>query len=112
MWLAANALAAGLVYEGADFELRPPPAAAAGRARAGRDRHGQARRQDGRLRRTPRGCCASAGRDVVVVAMGRGGPAEPELVDAGRRVRSAWSSCWSARGPASTRRRTSWRTPR
>ncbi|MDX6520872.1 MAG: cyclic 2,3-diphosphoglycerate synthase, partial [Gaiellales bacterium] len=24
MWLAANALAAGLVYEGADFELRPP----------------------------------------------------------------------------------------
>src|SRR5204862_3646968 len=26
MWLAANALAAGLAYEGADFELRPPGA--------------------------------------------------------------------------------------
>ena len=26
LWLAANALAAGIVYEGADFELRPPAA--------------------------------------------------------------------------------------
>jgi cyclic 2,3-diphosphoglycerate synthetase len=79
MWLAANALAAGLVYEGADFELRPPEAHPLGRpslAIAGTGKRVGKTAVSAHVARLLR----DAGRRVVVVAMGRGGPAEPELV--------------------------------
>ena len=51
----------------------------------------------------------SRSRDVVVVAMGRGGPPEPELMDVrGRR----WSRCSPWLGRAATRPRTTSRTRR
>jgi cyclic 2,3-diphosphoglycerate synthase len=84
MWLAANALAAGLVYEGADFELRPPgrePMSLPALAVVGTGKRVGKTAVSGHTARLLR----EAGRDVVVVAMGRGGPAEPELVSAGER---------------------------
>jgi cyclic 2,3-diphosphoglycerate synthase len=84
MWLAANALAAGLVYEGADFELRPPPRepmSLPSVAVVGTGKRVGKTAVSGHTARLLR----DAGRDVVVVAMGRGGPAEPELVLAGER---------------------------
>ena len=77
--LIAHALAAGLEYCGR--RLRVPAAAAARRrgpgARRGGD--GKADRQDRRQRSPAR--LLSADRRVVVVAMGRGGPEAPEVVD-------------------------------
>ena len=84
MWLAANALAAGLVYEGADFELRPPPRepmSLPALAVVGTGKRVGKTAVSGYTARLLR----DAGRAVVVVAMGRGGPAEPELVAAGER---------------------------
>jgi cyclic 2,3-diphosphoglycerate synthetase len=79
LWLAANALAAGLAYEGADFELRPPVAEPLDHPALAIVGTGK------RVGKTAVSAHAArllhaAGRDVVVVAMGRGGPAEPELV--------------------------------
>lgn len=79
LWLAANALAAGLAYEGADFELRPPVAEPLEHPALAIVGTGK------RVGKTAVSAHAArllhaAGRDVVVVAMGRGGPAEPELV--------------------------------
>jgi cyclic 2,3-diphosphoglycerate synthase len=79
MWVAANALAAGLVYEGADFELRPPgdePLARPAMAIVGTGKRVGKTAVSAHTARLLR----DAGRGVVVVAMGRGGPAEPELV--------------------------------
>jgi cyclic 2,3-diphosphoglycerate synthetase len=84
MWLAANALAAGLVYEGADFELRPParePMSLPALAVVGTGKRVGKTAVSGHTARVLR----DAGRDVVVVAMGRGGPSQPELVSAGER---------------------------
>ena len=81
MWLAANALAAGLAYEGADFELRPPAAEPLGVPALAVTGTGK------RVGKTAVSAHAArvlrdSGRRVAVVAMGRGGPAEPELVEA------------------------------
>src|SRR6476660_2139371 len=78
LWLAANALAAGLAYEGADFELRPPAAEPLEHPALAIVGTGK------RVGKTAVSAHAArllheAGRDVVV-AMGRGGPAQPELV--------------------------------
>jgi len=84
MWLAANALAAGLVYEGADFELRPPsrePLSIPTLAVIGTGKRVGKTAVAGYTARLLR----NAGRDVVMVAMGRGGPPEPELVPARER---------------------------
>jgi cyclic 2,3-diphosphoglycerate synthetase len=84
MWLAANALAAGLAYEGADFELRPPqaePLAAPALAVVGTGKRVGKTAISAHTARLLR----DAGREVVVVAMGRGGPEQPELVSARER---------------------------
>src|SRR6476619_832236 len=81
MWLAANALAAGLTYEGADFELRPPaaePLAVPALAVTGTGKRVGKTAVSAHAARVLR----DSGRRVAVVAMGRGGPAEPELVPA------------------------------
>jgi cyclic 2,3-diphosphoglycerate synthetase len=77
--LASRALALGVVYVGADFRLDPPhfePFPHPSLAVIGTGK---------RVGKTAVTCHAArllAGRcDVVVVAMGRGGPAEPELVE-------------------------------
>jgi cyclic 2,3-diphosphoglycerate synthase len=81
MWLAANALAAGLAYEGADFELRPPaaePLTVPALAITGTGKRVGKTAVSAHAARVLR----DSGRQVVVVAMGRGGPAEPELIPA------------------------------
>jgi cyclic 2,3-diphosphoglycerate synthetase len=77
--LAAHALAAGLEYSGADFEFRPPPRHPAGvpaLAVVGTAKRIGKTAVSGHAARL-----LSDDRRVVVVAMGRGGPAEPEVVD-------------------------------
>jgi cyclic 2,3-diphosphoglycerate synthetase len=81
MRLAAHALAAGVPYAGADFRFDPPPrprvatkpsvAVIATGKRAGKTA------VTGELARLLR----DRGTPPVVVTMGRGGPAEPELID-------------------------------
>jgi len=81
MRLAAHALAAGVPYAGADFRFDPPPrprvatkptvAIIATGKRAGKTA------VSGELARLLR----DRGTPPVVVTMGRGGPAEPELID-------------------------------
>ena len=98
LWLAANALAAGLAYEGADFELRPPAAEPLDAPGAGDRRHRQAGRQDGGL--GARGAAAACGRPRG--GGGCDGPRRPGRAGAGGavgRTRSASSSCWRAREP-------------
>jgi cyclic 2,3-diphosphoglycerate synthase len=78
--LAAHALAAGAAYEGAGFRLDAPRRAAyphPSLAVVGTGKRVGKTAVSGSLARAAR---ARLG-DVVVVAMGRGGPAEPELVD-------------------------------
>jgi cyclic 2,3-diphosphoglycerate synthase len=77
--LASRALAAGLRYEGADFRFEPPqyaPFPLPSLAVIGTGK---------RVGKTAVTChlarLLARDRDVVVVAMGRGGPAEPEVVD-------------------------------
>jgi cyclic 2,3-diphosphoglycerate synthase len=77
--LASRALAAGLRYEGADFRFEPPqyaPFPLPSLAVIGTGK---------RVGKTAVTChlarLLARDRDVVVVAMGRGGPAEPEIVD-------------------------------
>ena len=77
---ASRALAAGLPYVGADFRFDPPVYEPIDAAVDRRHRHRQARGQDGRLRAS--GGLLARDRDVVVVTMGRGGPPEPELIEA------------------------------
>jgi cyclic 2,3-diphosphoglycerate synthetase len=77
--LVSHALAAGLSYRGADFEFRPPPRPAAGVPAIAVIGTGK------RIGKTA--VCGHLARllgerhRVVLVAMGRGGPEQPELVD-------------------------------
>lgn len=81
MRLAAHALARGVAYQGADFRFDPPPrprvvtkpsvAVVATAKRSGKTALA------GHLARL----LASEGRPPVVVAMGRGGPEEPEVIE-------------------------------
>ena len=83
MELAAVTLARGLPYLGRGLPPRPADRrAAAPGADARGDRDRQADGQDGDRRRG-RPLAAAAGLNPVVVAMGRGGPAEPEVALAG-----------------------------
>lgn len=79
--LASRALAAGVSYAGADFELHPPPrprlAAKPSVAVIGTGKRTGKTAVSAHLARILR----ERGTPPVVVAMGRGGPAEPELVD-------------------------------
>jgi cyclic 2,3-diphosphoglycerate synthase len=79
LWLAANAIAAGLVYEGADFELRPPRSQQPERPALAVVGTGKRVGKTAVSAHTAR-LLHGAGRDVVVVAMGRGGPPQPELI--------------------------------
>jgi len=84
MRVAAVLLARGIVYEGPDFRLTPPPEEPAppgvptlavfgtGKRTGKTAIGGEVARQAVAIGRTP-----------IVVAMGRGGPAEPQVVEAG-----------------------------
>jgi len=78
--LACEALAAGVEYAAPDLQLRPPKRHALEvptLAVIGTGKRIGKTSVSGHVARL----LADAGRDVVVVAMGRGGPAEPELVE-------------------------------
>ena len=81
MGLAARALAAGVAYVGADFRLDPPPrprlATKPSVAVIGTGKRTGKTAVSASLARL----LAERGTPPVVVAMGRGGPAEPEVVD-------------------------------
>jgi len=79
--LIARALAAGLEYAGADFEFRPPPRHPAGVPALAVV--GTAKRIGKTAVSSHAARLLAADRRVVVVAMGRGGPAQPEVVDGG-----------------------------
>jgi cyclic 2,3-diphosphoglycerate synthetase len=75
--LASRVLAAGLRYEGADFLFTPPPYASfplPSLAVIGTGKRVGKTAVTGRVARL-----LARDRDVVVVAMGRGGPAEPQI---------------------------------
>jgi cyclic 2,3-diphosphoglycerate synthase len=75
--LASRALAAGLRYEGADFRFEPPqysPFSVPSLAVIGTGKRVGKTAVTGHVARL-----LARDRDVVVVAMGRGGPAQPEL---------------------------------
>ncbi len=77
--LAARALALGIPYEGADFRLDPPqfePIETPSIAVIGTGKRVGKTAVAGHVARV-----LARDRRVVVVAMGRGGPAEPELVE-------------------------------
>jgi cyclic 2,3-diphosphoglycerate synthase len=77
--LASRALAAGLRYEGADFHFEPPEYAAfplPSLAVIGTGKRVGKTAVTGHVARL-----LARDRDVVVVAMGRGGPAQPVLAD-------------------------------
>ena len=77
--LAARALALGVPYEGADFRLDPPRFEAIDTpsiAVIGTGKRVGKTAVTGHIART-----LARDREIVVVAMGRGGPAEPELVE-------------------------------
>jgi cyclic 2,3-diphosphoglycerate synthase len=77
MLLASRVLAAGLRYEGADFRFSPPPYASfplPSLAVIGTGKRVGKTAVTGHVARL-----LSRDRDVVVVAMGRGGPAEPQV---------------------------------
>ncbi len=83
--LAAVALAAGARYEGADFRLDPPPRAPYPLPSLAVVGTGKRVGKTALSVHLARLGAARLGADrLVVVAMGRGGPAEPELVDPGR----------------------------
>ena len=83
MELAAVALAAGLPYLGSDFRLDPPlegpPLTVPTLAVIGTGKRTGKTAIAGAVARL----AAGMGLEPVVVAMGRGGPAEPEVVEAG-----------------------------
>ena len=77
--LASRALAHGTAYEGADFRFEPPPLAPfplPSLAVIGTGKRVGKTAVTGHVARL-----LARDRDVVVVAMGRGGPAEPELME-------------------------------
>jgi cyclic 2,3-diphosphoglycerate synthetase len=77
MLLASRVLAAGLRYEGADFQFSPPPYASfplPSLAVIGTGKRVGKTAVTGHVARL-----LARDRDVVVVAMGRGGPAEPQI---------------------------------
>src|SRR4051794_17094490 len=79
MLLASRVLAAGLRYEGADFQFSPPPYASfplPSLAVIGTGKRVGKTAVTGHVARL-----LARERDIVVVAMGRGGPAEPELME-------------------------------
>jgi cyclic 2,3-diphosphoglycerate synthase len=81
--LACHALAAGLTYGGPDFQFEPPPQtpiSVPAVAVIGTGKRVGKTSLSGHLARL----VDADGRDVVVVAMGRGGPPEPEQVDVRR----------------------------
>jgi cyclic 2,3-diphosphoglycerate synthetase len=76
--LASHVLAAGLRYEGADFQFSPPPYASfplPSLAVIGTGKRVGKTAVTGHVARL-----LARDHDVVVVAMGRGGPAEPQIV--------------------------------
>jgi cyclic 2,3-diphosphoglycerate synthetase len=78
MRLASRVLALGVPYEGAGFRFDPPvfsPVPVASLAVIGTGKRVGKTAVTGRVART-----LAAGRRVVVVAMGRGGPPEPEAI--------------------------------
>ncbi|MGI8807534.1 MAG: 2,3-diphosphoglycerate synthetase [Acidimicrobiales bacterium] len=79
--LATQALVAGVAYQGADFRLDPPPrprvATKPTVAVIGTGKRTGKTAVSAQLARA----LAADGRPPVVVAMGRGGPPEPELID-------------------------------
>jgi len=79
--LASRALLAGVAYQGADFRLDPPPrphvATKPTVAVIGTGKRTGKTAVSAHLART----LVADGRSPVVVAMGRGGPPEPELID-------------------------------
>ncbi|HWC71895.1 MAG TPA: cyclic 2,3-diphosphoglycerate synthetase [Actinomycetota bacterium] len=83
MELAAVALIRGVRYEGSDFRLEPPeqgpPLASPTLAVIGTGKRTGKTAISGQLARL----AASRGEDPVVVAMGRGGPGEPQVAEAG-----------------------------
>ena len=83
MVLAAVALTRGVPYQGADFRLDPPQAEASvpcpTLAVIGTGKRTGKTAISGELARF----AAGRGLDPVVVAMGRGGPAEPQVAEAG-----------------------------
>jgi cyclic 2,3-diphosphoglycerate synthetase len=77
--LASRALALGVPYEGADFRFEPPvfaPFAVPSLAVIGTGKRVGKTAVTGHVARS-----IARDRSVVVVAMGRGGPAEPELIE-------------------------------
>ncbi|HEY8631229.1 MAG TPA: hypothetical protein VIL73_11920 [Gaiellaceae bacterium] len=75
--LASRVLAAGLRYEGADFQFSPPPYASfplPSLAVIGTGKRVGKTAVTGHVARL-----LARDRDVIVVAMGRGGPAEPQI---------------------------------
>ena len=79
-WLISHALAAGLSYHGSDFDFRPPartPAGAPALAVIGTGKRIGKTAVSAHAARV----LSAAGTRVVVVAMGRGGPAQPTPVD-------------------------------
>jgi cyclic 2,3-diphosphoglycerate synthetase len=86
--LASQALAAGAQYRGADFVFTPPEARVVTQTPAlgliGTGKRVGKTAVSGYVART----LTKLGHDVVVLAMGRGGPAEPELIH-GEKVRLA-----------------------
>lgn len=84
--LAVQALVRGVAYLGSDFELRPPPmddvlTKPSVRVIATGKRTGKTAVAGALARRA-----ASAGRRPIVVCMGRGGPAEPVVVEMDERL--------------------------
>ena len=97
--LASRVLARGLPYEGADFRLDPPeyePFALPSLAIVGTGKRVGKTAVAGYVARL-----LSQDRDVVVVAMGRGGPEEPEVIEARPTVESLLELSRSGRHAAS-----------
>jgi cyclic 2,3-diphosphoglycerate synthetase len=84
MRVAAVVLARGVIYEGPDFRLEPPreepaPAGVPTLAVIGTGKRTGKTAIGGEVARR----AATVGLDPIVVAMGRGGPPEPQVVEAG-----------------------------
>ncbi len=97
--LASRVLARGVPYLGADFRLDPPeraPFALSSIAVAGTGKRVGKTAVTGHVARL-----LAADRRVVVVAMGRGGPAEPEVVDVAPTVQALVELSRSGRHAAS-----------
>jgi cyclic 2,3-diphosphoglycerate synthase len=97
--LASRSLALGLRYLGPDFDFEPPryePFSLPSLAVIGTGKRIGKTALTGQLARV-----LSRHRDVVVVAMGRGGPAEPELIEAAPTLESLLELSRSGRHAAS-----------